>query len=567
MVRSSKISAQLCIDALSSYNINDVVISPGSRCAPLVIELTKNTDFNLYSIIDERSAGFVALGIAQSKNEPVALVCTSGSALLNYAPALAEAFYSKVPLIVISADRPEYLITQGDGQTIKQPGSLNSIVKHFINIPDIFDANSPLLNHANRILNESLSCSLENPRQPVHINMSFDEPLYDTISESLSNFRKIDINIPNQTILNQEKLIEFQNIVKGSKKTLIIVGALPINKSLNIFLEKLNQLNQVYTIIETTSNLTCDIGYCGIDKFMTSVEGHNSNRFNPDVVLTFGNNIISKKIKTWLRLNQQLIHVHFGIENNVLDSFFSISKQFETNDFQQFLELNYNDNSDSTFKLDSDELVREIKFRQFEFEKNIEFSDFLVYKLLSEYIPKKSIVHFGNSSAIRYSQLFEKFGQMKISSNRGTSGIEGSLSTSVGIAYSNPSVSVWCILGDLSFFYDSNAFLNSKLPANLKVVVVNNNGGGIFRIIDGPKTVNKFEEFIETEHYFTSKHICKTFNVHYTSVVDVAKLKVALNNTINSPKINLLEIFTPKQLNDKVLKSFFNSLKTNHEQT
>ena len=220
MVRSSKISAQLCIDALSSYNINDVVISPGSRCAPLVIELTKNTDFNLYSIIDERSAGFVALGIAQSKNEPVALVCTSGSALLNYAPALAEAFYSKVPLIVISADRPEYLITQGDGQTIKQPGSLNSIVKHFINIPDIFDANSPLLNHANRILNESLSCSLENPRQPVHINMSFDEPLYDTISESLSNFRKIDINIPNQTILNQEKLIEFQNIVKGSKKTL-----------------------------------------------------------------------------------------------------------------------------------------------------------------------------------------------------------------------------------------------------------------------------------------------------------------------------------------------------------
>jgi 2-succinyl-5-enolpyruvyl-6-hydroxy-3-cyclohexene-1-carboxylate synthase len=552
-MHSSKVSAQIIIESLKDCGVEQLVISPGSRNAPLVIECIETNYFKLHSIIDERSAGYVALGIAQQTQKPVAVICTSGSAVLNYAPSFAEAYYMKIPLIAISADRPKELIDMADGQTIKQINSLANVTKHSVALTEIEGDKD--LRYFYRNLTNALCKLTQEPIGPIHINVPFSEPLYSSVEKKDElPFPKFNFNIKPNYFFNKSELPT--NIFGKSKKCLLLIGQRNFNELENKIIHEFSIKNNIPILVETTSNLLNYQNAISIDSFLESLSNREREEFQPDILITYKTNIVSKKIKVWLKENLKKQHIHIGQEHQNLDTYNSHSIQINSNSNLFFEEAKCESSPEyfNTFNAK----VKSVKLISLNFNSN--FSDFKVFELIANSLPQKSKIVFGNSASIRYAQLFEEFYKMESFCNRGTSGIEGTLSTAVGAAYSNPTENVFCILGDTSFFYDSNALLNQQLPKNLKIIVINNNGGGIFRIIEGPSKVTSFEKYIETEHNFSAQKITSAFNVTYFSAIGIDDFLSSLHKLLVLNSIGLLEVFTPKNANDLTLKRFFKSL-------
>ena len=303
--------AQLVLSACQFYKIDKVVISPGSRNAPLTIGFTNLSDIESFSIVDERCAAFFAIGMAQQTQKPVALVCTSGSALLNYYPAIAEAFYSKIPLVVISADRPKHLIDIGDGQTIRQE---NVFENHIL-----FSAN--LIEGGFGVNQQKISQALQTSivkKGPVHINVPFDEPLYETVEE-IKPFNWSGINEKFQNTIDYSK---YQSIWNSSKKKLILVGVNFPSEELQAVLQNIANSDSVLVMTETTSNLNGENYINGIDKLITKLTGKELEKLQPEVLVTFGGMVVSKRIKQFLRKYKPSHHWHID-EEAPMDTYFA----------------------------------------------------------------------------------------------------------------------------------------------------------------------------------------------------------------------------------------------------
>lgn len=544
--------AQSLIQIFLAKGIHDIVISPGSRNAPLTIGFASNPDFKCYSIADERSAAFFALGIAQQIKRPVAVVCTSGSALLNYYPAVAEAFYSQIPLIVISADRPQSKIDIGDGQTIRQE---NVFANH-----SLYNAN--LLEEASKINDHKINDAIDTAfykKGPVHINAPFEEPLYETVSEL-----SVDVMVHNFASLNPitplEDLTAFVDIWNKSTKKLVLVGVNDPNVISNATIEALANDESVVVMTETTSNLHHPSFISNIDTIITPFTNDDFEDFCPDVLVTFGGMIVSKRIKAFLRKYKPKQHWHID-SLRAYDTFGVLSQHFEINPstfFEAFLPLTKVIESDYFAKMNTIKSIR--KEKQAVYLSKVSFSDFVVFDRILKNLPQNSQLQISNSSAIRYAQLMEIEPSVEVFCNRGTSGIDGSTSTAIGAAVVNNKPTVF-ITGDVSFLYDSNALWNNYIPENFKIILINNGGGGIFRILPGHNETEVFHTFFETSHHLTAEHLAKMYGLEYITATNEASLESSLKQLYaQNSQPAILEIFTPTLENDKILLQFFKEL-------
>lgn len=586
-MRHSKIPlAQTVVESCKIHNIEHVVISPGSRNAPLTIGFTADDYFKCYSIVDERCAAFFALGIAQQLQQPVALVCTSGSALLNYFPAISEAYYSQIPLVVLSADRPKHLIDIGDGQTIKQKDVYGEHVVYSANLKlDLREESNPsnkeevlilknLENKLERFLDIQKDIQEFNASQidialqtaihksaPVHLNIPFDEPLYETVSESFVKIESKSIDWQNE-FLDKSTISDRIDLWNKAEKKMILVGVNSPHALEHQWLEELAKDNSVIVLTETTSNLHHADVFPSIDQLITPLSDAEFKELQPDVLLTFGGMIVSKRIKAFLRKYKPRHHWHIDpYKSN--DTFFSLSKHFKThpNEFlklflSQTLQVSKSDYKPKWLAVRS---KRQLKHQ--DYLETIPFSDFVVFDILLKNIPINSQLQVGNSSAIRYTQLFKLPKDIKVFCNRGTSGIDGSTSTAIGASIIHKERTTF-ITGDLSFIYDSNALWNNYIRNDFRIIVINNQGGGIFRILPGHKDTENFDTYFETKHQLTAQHLCKMYGFEYHNANSEDELKETLSNFYTQSKApRLLEIFTPDRINDKILLDYFKFIK------
>ena len=544
--------AQSIIQICLAKGVTNIVISPGSRNAPLTIGFVSNPKFQCYSIADERSAAFFALGIAQQTNKPVALVCTSGSALLNYYPAFAEAFYSQIPLIVISADRPLAKIDIGDGQTIRQMNVFENHSLYNANLKEEASTDNDF--KINEAINKAYT-----QKGPTHINAPFEEPLYQstraiTVDPTISAFAKVYKNI------SIEDIIASTNIWNSAKKKLILVGVNEPHEIDEDIIAVLATDPSIVVMTEATSNMHHPSFLTAIDAIITPFKEKDFIAFQPEILITFGGMLVSKRIKSFLR-NYKVEH-HWHIDPlRAYNTFGSLVHHFEANPndfFNQIVPFTKIVQSDYFQKAQVIKNSRNAKHKKY--LAKIPFSDLKVFEIILTALPKNVMLQLSNSSAIRYAQLFEIDSSISVYCNRGTSGIDGSTSTAVGAAVGSLLPTVF-ITGDIGFLYDSNALWNQYIPNNFKIILINNGGGGIFRILPGHQENKIFNTFFETSHCFTAEQLAKMYGFDYytASTSDTLNHNMAIFYSQNQ-RPAILEIFTPTLENDKILLQYFKEL-------
>ena len=545
--------AQQVIASCVAHHIEHVVISPGSRNAPLTIGFTNHSKVKTYSIVDERSAAFFALGMAQQLQKPVVVVCTSGSALLNYYPAVAEAYYSDIPLVVISADRPKHLIDIGDGQTVRQENVFENHIEATANLIAGADDNLDVLKN---VLETTI-----HKKAPVHINVPFDDPLYE-VENAMMSLESINYKFV-ETPLDVNELQSYADIWNASEKKMVIVGSNSSSELLQVQLNKIIEDPSVIVLTETTSNVFHAHFINSIDKVIFPLTNDALEKLVPDILLTLGGMIVSKKIKQYLRKFQPKHHWHVD-SKKAFDTYFCLERHFKITPelfFSQFFFLTPKSfPSHLNYQQEWIDLKKQRKIKHKEYLDVCEYSDLKVFESVLERIPNNTQLQLGNSSIIRYSQLFDMNPSLKVFCNRGTSGIDGSTSTAIGASVVVDNQTVF-VTGDISFFYDSNALWNSNIRNDFRIILINNNGGGIFKFIPGPQKTNALSYF-ETPHGLTAEHLCKMFGFEYQKVSNLEEVKESLSDFYsesNQPK--LLEICTPSAKNDVILKQYFASLK------
>jgi 2-succinyl-5-enolpyruvyl-6-hydroxy-3-cyclohexene-1-carboxylate synthase len=544
--------AQSIIQICLAKGIKNIVISPGSRNAPLTIGFVNNPEFNCYSIADERCAAFFALGIAQQTQEAVVVVCTSGSALLNYYPAFAEAFYSQIPLIVISADRPQSKIDIGDGQTIRQENVFKNHSLFNANLTEEASVENDL--KINKAINKAFT-----KKGPVHINAPFEEPLYQTVSSlevevTISAFNKKNYEI------SIDEITEFATIWNKSKKKLILVGENKPNTIDAEIIESFAKDESVVVMTETTSNLHHSSFLNNIDTIITPFTEDEFKDLQPDILITFGGMVVSKRIKAFLRAYKPTHHWHIDTLR-AYNTYGCLTQHFKVHPnpfFNQFLPFTIP--IKSNYKATFEKIAALRKTKHQEYLSKIPFSDFKAFEKIIPSLPEDSMLHISNSSAIRYAQLFDINPSIQVFCNRGTSGIDGSTSTAIGAAVATKVPTV-LIAGDIGFLYDSNALWNEYTPKNFKIILLNNGGGGIFRILPGHEETPVFNKFFETSHCLTAEQLAKMYGFEYSIASTEASLEMSLKALYTqNEKPSILEVFTPTLENDKILLQYFREL-------
>ncbi len=542
---------------LKAKGIQNIIISPGSRNAPFSISINQDSFFKTYVVPDERVAAFIGMGMSQANGKPTALICTSGSAVLNYFPAVAEADYQHIPLIVISADRPAEWIDQADGQTIRQVGALKNHIKAEGQLNGN-PSNASEKWYNERSINEVINSALTAPFGPVHINVPLNEPLYNQVEKPAVSVKNIERVAVSRSLTNETKT-RLINTLKNIGHVFVLAGLQSNNETLQKLLSNLVESRKVTVFTETTSNLHHPDFVTCIDRTIEGLTEDDNQKLKPNLLITIGGPIVSKKIKFWLRKNTAEQHWHVG--HQPTDTYMCLTHHLdiEPEELLELLDVLPTNNSASKKWV---EISRENRLAHQTFVDQVPFSDMFVFNQINQTLPENAVVQQGNSSVVRYMQLYDWKAGQTFYGNRGTSGIDGSTSTAVGFA-TQTDKPVVMITGDISFFYDSNAFFHQHVPDNLKVILINNQGGSIFRIINGPSGTNELERYFESHHQFNAKGIADAYSVDFKSIDQQNQVKSALEDLYQSKKATILEICTPRFENDQVLKDYFRAIKTN----
>ncbi|MDP2088047.1 MAG: 2-succinyl-5-enolpyruvyl-6-hydroxy-3-cyclohexene-1-carboxylic-acid synthase [Flavobacteriaceae bacterium] len=550
--------AQLVIKACEFYEVKTLVISPGSRNAPLTIGFVNHPEMETLSVVDERSAAFFALGIAQQTQKPMAVVCTSGSALLNYYPAIAEAFYSQIPLIVISADRPKHMIDIADGQTIRQE---NVFANHSLFNANLVEGNE-FLQANKKLLEEAFQTALHQ-KGPVHINVPFDDPLYELVP-AMEDFNFTEIQKNAKSLLNEiplavNELQQFADIWNSSTKKMVLFGENFPDELIQTQLAHFTKDASVIVLTEVSSNVSHSKFINCIDKIIFPLDNQQLEELKSEILLTFGGMIVSKKVKEFLRNHPPRHHWHIS-KTIAPNTYFCLNHHFKISPelfFSQFFFLTKS--KESSYQTNWLQLKNHRINAHQAYLKDGIFADLKVFEIVLESLPMQSMLQLSNSSVIRYAQLFDINPAIQVFCNRGTSGIDGSTSTAIGAAFANPKQTIF-ITGDVSFFYDQTALWNQYIPKNFRIMLINNQGGGIFRFIPGPSSTNVLDYF-ETPHQLSAEYLCKMYGFEYEKAQNESELKSSLIKFYeDSGQPKLLEIVTPRTQNDVILKAYFKSL-------
>ncbi|MFT4876908.1 MAG: 2-succinyl-5-enolpyruvyl-6-hydroxy-3-cyclohexene-1-carboxylate synthase [Bacteroidia bacterium] len=542
---------QHCINTLVSHLPGShAVISPGSRNAPVIYALHHSSK-SCHSIVDERSAAFVALGMAKHTKQPVILSCTSGTAALNYYPAIAEAFYARVPLIILTADRPPEKIDTWDGQAIRQKGVYENHIRAAFQTPDSYEDTTAFKEIAQRVQ----KCMDSEIAGPIHINIPIREPFYD---------------------FNTEGLEEIANEVKKLKTFEISAASIAKHTGLDFNLKKVLMFNGMddgedirlasddnsVILSDLTSNQTSDVHYW--DAMLFSAQSKpNGIEFlsvlRPDVLITTGTTAISKGLKRFLQFHKPEHHFH-------ISSYYEVGDMFETNptiihpkEIQQ-VEETENDvdgEREGAYVNAWLNMTREFQDRFSQLEWST-YNEFCVINYVLSKIPKNAILHVSNSMPPRYVSflLNSDISNITVQCNRGTSGIDGSTSTAVGNAMLAKE-DVYLITGDVAFFYDINALYNESLPQNLKIILLNNGAGGIFEMISGPDKMGEALHYQTTPQSRTAENLAEHFGLKYHPADTIGKFAQGIDFLTATVDPMILEVFTSRESN----QIFFNQFK------
>ena len=464
------------------------------------------------------------MGMSQCLQQPVAVCVTSGTALLNLAPAVAEAYYQHIPLVVISADRPQAWIDQLDGQTLPQPDALGRFVRKAVTLPEI-----PLLPgggvpvgrgggdethwYCNRLINDALLVR----NAPVHINVPISEPLFDYSVEHLPAERKIELlsaDIPNTTLTHVCRMF------MQAKRPMLVAGQ-PMNPHLD---------EAVYIV------------------------GDNED-YVPDFVLYTGGSIVSKRVKHFLRKAKETWAVNETGEVN--DTFMNLTHVVQGDGAIVADMVRFNlEQQPHPFVQKWQRLLDDVQ----RFAETYEpvYSQMATVKYIEAQSSVVGDFHYANSSAIRLANIYA---QHPVYCNRGVNGIEGSLSTAAGFSVVTDE-NVYCVIGDLSFFYDQNALWNQNLRGNLRILLLNNGRGGIFNLLKGLEQSPARDQFVAAEHHASAEGICRQNNVIYLKAKNMEEMQQGIDTLlyIKSERPVLLEVFTDPAEDERAFRDYYRKL-------
>lgn len=541
-------------DICARLGVRRAVISPGSRNAPLTVAFARHPYLQCYSISDERAAAFIALGMAQQSDTPVALICTSGSAGLNYAPAAAEAFFNRVPLLLLTADRPPEWVNQADGQTICQREMYGKHCKAAYDIPaDYVHPDSVWAIY--RTVSEAVLTATNFPPGPVHINLPFREPFYPKAEHEIAFEPTIKIFSEERGFMQLSDRSWQYIVEKISKtpKTLLVAGQNRLEKPLTEALERLPfpLFGDIFSNIHTANNAVFRY-----EAALQLTEKNLPEWQSPDLLITFGQSVLSKALKNRLRQFPPREHWHIQEAGSVPDTFQSLTQIIRVSPILFFRTLaeKLTEKHPATWlpfpPVDNSKGDR--RFEQL-WETAALNEPAVVYRLMQA-LPQGTVLHLANSMPVRYAQAvgLRQWQQVEVFCNRGTSGIDGCVSTAVGHALAAPDRLHVLLTGDVAFMYDRNALWHNYPLPNLRIVVLNNGGGGIFRMIDGPRGLPETDEYLVTRQQLSARSAAQDAGFTYLYVADKAQLVESLPKLLadNATPV-LMEVFTRQADNEQ----------------
>jgi len=554
--------AKIC----AAHNVADAVLSPGSRNAPLTYAFVRHEQIKTYTISDERSAAFIALGMSLKSGKPVVLACTSGSAAYNYAPAVAEAYFQHIPLIILTADRPPEWVDQLDGQTIRQNNIYGEHVKKSFQCPvDLSEQDAVW--HFERIINEALMLASEGLPGPVHVNIPFREPFYPGKKQSTKAAAPKIINKFNtSSALNERDWVKLVDDWRKHKNKIIIGGQMHFSNDELEVIGEFSASKHVPIIGDVISNmhgLTNNISLA--DMFIGGQNAKTKELLRPDLLITFGNSIISKNLKLFIRKYKPKAHWHIQQDGYVPDTYQSLTKIVPMG-ITDLLKSIQDIVAKGPLPYFHSWMGLQNKAASFipEFNSNKEYNEFSAFYAIFDNLPLACDIHLANSMPVRWANMYglgHTRQQVEIYCNRGTSGIDGCTSTALGAAIKSDKTTL-LITGDMAFFYDRNAFWNKYVPDNLRIIVLNNHGGGIFDIIDGPSSQEEHEEYFLTNQPLSAKPLAEEFGLKYYHCKSVEGLSKGLDKFwIRDGNAKILEIETDIATNTKILKKLKREIK------
>ncbi|MCH5319029.1 MAG: 2-succinyl-5-enolpyruvyl-6-hydroxy-3-cyclohexene-1-carboxylic-acid synthase [Paramuribaculum sp.] len=557
---TSKTVCRNLADLLVAHGVEAVFSSPGSRNAPIIVALSSKEELNITPVVDERVAAFMALGYSLISNRPVALVCTSGTALLNFLPAVAESFYRKVPLIVISADRPVEWIDQDDSQTIRQLGVLDNFVKKSYDIDDRDDVSS--LWYANRQINDALLLAVNGRKSPVHINIRLCEPLNGLINQKSHERVRVISQITPREDIETALSRQLASDIASPRKIMIIAGFNSPDNTLNKALNKIAALPNFIILTETISNLHGADFISSIDTVLSVMSDDSKRVMAPDVVITLGGALVSRHVKTYIRNSKIKEHWHVGLSHTTIDCFCSLTRRIEMEPAIFFRQLA---SGLQPHRIPSDYKQKWLEIRDFALKTHDDFSvrapwsDFKAFAILTELLPRDCNLQISNGTPIRYMQLFAGKRFHRSDCNRGVSGIDGATSTSVGAAMAAPDRLTVLISGDMGAQYDIGALTYAHKIPNFRMVVIMNGGGSIFRFIGSTENLPQMEQYLAINNTFPIKELAEAYGIRYFEAASPQDLNDVFPKFIDRQQKSaaLLAIYTPIDDNATILKKYF----------
>lgn len=558
---SNKENVNILTSLLLEYGVSDAVVCPGSRNAPIVHNLSVCEAIRCRPVTDERSAAFYALGLAIATRRPTVVCVTSGSALLNVMPAVAEAAYQHVPLVVISADRPQQWIDQLDGQTIPQSDALGRFVRKAVQLPEPHNDEERWL--CRRLVNEAMHLATCRQGAPVHINVPISEPLFEFDTEQLPQLSRFN-NIKRAAI--KDTSMDIPDAFHKAKRPMIVIGQLAHG---TISHETIRSLSEKYVVMsEPLSNpsyMTIHfdeaIRYIVSDNSSINDDEDDKTAYYPDYVIYVGDTLVSKPARRFLRNAKAPSCLITPDAADIHDPLMTLTDivECDTDSINALL-------ASLCEAADTDERCRfHDRWQSFldAYAAHAdayapEYSQMATVKYFEEQLADLDIdicVHYANSSAVRLACIYA---QHYVWCNRGVNGIEGSLSTAAGFSLATHDMTV-CVIGDLSFFYDQNALWNSNLRGNLRIILLNNRGGGIFRQLPGLSDSPAADDLVMASHENTAQGICTQNDIGYLSAKSMDEMQIGVVTllTRESERPMLLEVFTDSNDDVKALEKYF----------
>lgn len=537
------------VSLLKAHGVKRYVISAGSRHKQIEIALGCDPFFEIYSVVDERSASFFALGLIQKYDEPVGILCTSGTASSNYCSAISEAYYQHLPLLVITADKPPRIQDQQEDQMIHQIGQYASIAKFTTNLPEI---NSPSDEwHLNRLVNEALLELSHHGSGPVHINIP--------IASYEDSFTTKEL--PKCRLINRydyaSNCKEFANCLL-EKKILIVLGeGQPMTTEHFDILDKFVKKYDCILLADKMSNCHHENILENTLPLLLALSNTDLEELRPDLIITCrANYSFNDAFKGFVRkCGGGIEHWYVSPSGKIVDPFKSLTKVFEMKEFDFMCRMvESTDNVATSF--DFSETWKLISSSID--EPSFDFCHITAVGKLLKSVPQNSCVQLANSHTVRMAQFFKIDSSVKVFCNRGTDGIDGSMSTAVGFAAPADQL-VYLLIGDLSFFYDMNALWNVHINKNMRIMMVNNGGGSILTVPNcNYPNGSQVPAYIKARHKATAKAWVEDRGFKYYSAANMEELElgVAALSDKNSETPIFLEVFTDNDTDFKLMSAY-----------